>query len=115
MKFFLIDFNGNIFIEDISKLKDIYFSFPALTLNAPKTPKKKLILKKEPISFERYQKAFSEVIREIEKGNTYLLNLTFPTKIKTNYTLCSISTITQKQNSNFYSKTNSSVSHPRGS
>ncbi len=90
MKFFLIDFNGNIFIEDISKLKNIYFSFPALTLSAPKTPKKKLILKKEPISFERYQKAFSEIIREIEKGNTYLLNLTFPTKIKTNYSLLDI-------------------------
>ncbi|WP_369792120.1 aminodeoxychorismate synthase component I [Lebetimonas sp. JH292] len=47
-------------------------------------------LKKHPISFKRYQKAFNEVIEEIKKGNTYLLNLTFPTKIETNWDLLTI-------------------------
>ena len=28
MKFFLIDFNKNIFVEDVKKLDNIYFSFP---------------------------------------------------------------------------------------
>ncbi|MEO1958869.1 MAG: aminodeoxychorismate synthase component I [Nautiliaceae bacterium] len=90
MKFFLIDFEGNIFIEDVKNLKNIYFSFPTFS-NAPSLPKKECkILKKEPIPFKRYKKAFNRVIEEIKKGNTYLLNLTFPTQIKTNCSLLEI-------------------------
>lgn len=48
---------------------------------------KKLEFGKFPISFPEYKKAFNKVIQNIKAGNTYLLNLTFPTKIKTNYTL----------------------------
>ena len=47
----------------------------------------KLFLEKFPISHERYLFAFDKVMEHIKNGNTYLLNLTFPTKIKTNYTL----------------------------
>jgi para-aminobenzoate synthetase component 1 len=90
MKFFLIDFDKNIYVKNINNLKDIYFSFPSIAKLPPKTPKKNLFLKKYPISFNRYQKAFNEVINEIKKGNTYLLNLTFPTKIETNYSLIDI-------------------------
>jgi para-aminobenzoate synthetase component 1 len=90
MKFFLIDFNGNIFIDDVKNLKNIYLSFPSFELLPKKPQKTPLILKKYPISFNKYQKAFSEVIEEIKKGNTYLLNLTFPTKIKTNWDLLEI-------------------------
>ena len=94
MKFFLIDFNKNIYIDNVKNLKNIYFSFPSFKLLPNiKTPKKEIYLKKYPISFERYQKAFNEVIREIEKGNTYLLNLTFPTKIETNLNLLEIFSI----------------------
>jgi len=49
--------------------------------------KSNLVLKKYPISFEKYSSAFAKVMENIKNGNTYLLNLTFPTKIKTNYTL----------------------------
>ncbi len=88
LKFFLIDFDGNVFVEDIKNLKNIYFSFPSFThpLIHPSTHPP-FYLKKHPIPFERYKKAFDEVIEEIKKGNTYLLNLTFPTKIETNVTL----------------------------
>lgn len=48
---------------------------------------KKLVFKKFPISFDRYKKAFAEVIENIKTGNSYLLNLTFPTEIETNLTL----------------------------
>jgi para-aminobenzoate synthetase component 1 len=87
MKFFLVDFDGNIFIDDVKNLKDIYFSFPDFQILPKKPQKKPFVFKKYPISFDRYQKAFNEVIEEIKKGNTYLLNLTFPTKIKTNWDL----------------------------
>ena len=46
-----------------------------------------LIFEKFPISYERYLSAFEKVMENIKNGNTYLLNLTIPTKIKTNYTL----------------------------
>ena len=48
---------------------------------------KRVELKKYPVSFKRYQKSFTKVIEEIKKGNTYLLNLTFKSKIETNLTL----------------------------
>ncbi|MEJ5351447.1 MAG: aminodeoxychorismate synthase component I [Melioribacteraceae bacterium] len=48
---------------------------------------KKIEFIKFPISFEDYKKAFDKVYQEIYSGNTYLINLTFPTKIKTNLTL----------------------------
>ncbi len=48
---------------------------------------KKSLLKKYPVSFETYKDSFNRVIEEIKRGNTYLLNLTFKSKIETNLTL----------------------------
>jgi para-aminobenzoate synthetase component I len=39
---------------------------------------------KYPIPFERYAAAFENVTRNIREGNSYLLNLTFPTRIEIN-------------------------------
>ncbi|HBO38941.1 MAG TPA: aminodeoxychorismate synthase component I, partial [Pasteurellaceae bacterium] len=44
-------------------------------------------LHKKPISLAEYQRGFDLVQRELQKGNTYLLNLTYPTEIETNYNL----------------------------
>lgn len=51
-------------------------------------------LSREPISFtklpvdiQRYRKAFSYVQDQILYGNSFLLNLTFPTRVKSNYRL----------------------------
>lgn len=48
---------------------------------------KKLEFKKFPIPFESYNTAFNQVFYHLSEGNTYLLNLTFPTRIETNYSL----------------------------
>ncbi|MEO1927953.1 MAG: aminodeoxychorismate synthase component I [Nautiliaceae bacterium] len=90
MKFFLIDFNKNFYIEDIANLKDIFFSFPTFSNHNLKPDKKCKITSKKTINFQTYKKAFTEVIEEIKKGNTYLLNLTFPTQIETNCSLLEI-------------------------
>ena len=91
MKFFLIDFNGNKYIENIENIKDIYFSFPSFSHMPLDLLKKNCkITSKNPVSFKRYKDAFNYVIKEIKKGNTYLLNLTFPTLIKTNCSLLEI-------------------------
>ena len=42
------------------------------------------------VSFEEYKKALKKVKKEIQKGNTYLLNLTFATKLEGNIDLGSI-------------------------
>ena len=44
----------------------------------------------EPVPFPVYEKAFNYVSNQIKAGNSYLLNLTFPTRITTNLTLESI-------------------------
>ncbi|MBU0721300.1 aminodeoxychorismate synthase component I [bacterium] len=45
------------------------------------------VLKKNPLSFSRYEQKFNYVIEKIKAGDTYLLNLTQPTKIETRLSL----------------------------
>jgi len=44
-------------------------------------------LKKEPVSFDIYKQKFDFVVEKIKSGETYILNLTQPTKIETPLTL----------------------------
>lgn len=48
---------------------------------------KELTLTKIPVERERFSKAFAYCKDEIEYGNSFLLNLTFPSEIQTNYSL----------------------------
>ena len=52
--------------------------------------KSPFIFKSSPISFETYKTAFDQVIGELNYGNSYLLNLTFPTSLTTDLSLQSI-------------------------
>lgn len=45
---------------------------------------------KTPISFEAYKSKFDDIKKEIEIGNSFLVNLTAKTKINSNYTLAEI-------------------------
>ncbi len=49
--------------------------------------KKKPVISARPVSFEKYSEAFHFVQKHIHHGNSFLLNLTFPAGIETNYTL----------------------------
>lgn len=42
---------------------------------------------KYPVSMARFSRSFDTVISNINYGNSYLVNLTFPTLVQTNYTL----------------------------
>ena len=48
---------------------------------------KKVVLKKYPAAFDDYFKSFNIVADNLKAGNTYLLNLTFQTKIEINFSL----------------------------
>lgn len=50
-------------------------------------PQKEVIFKKSPVSLNEYNLGYQEVLENINAGNTYLLNLTFPTEIEINLTL----------------------------
>jgi len=56
-----------------------------------------LSLKKKAVSLARYTAAFNRVIQEMTDGNTYLLNLTFPTEIEVNASLPEIFFVSQAQ------------------
>lgn len=58
----------------------------------------------EPISKKKYFKAFEITVQNINLGNSYLLNLTFPTKIKTKKTLVEIFNIAKAQYKLLYKK-----------
>jgi len=48
---------------------------------------RKIFFKKNPVSFNEYTIAFNKVLQNINLGNSYLVNLTFPTEIETNLSL----------------------------
>ncbi|MDO8453957.1 MAG: aminodeoxychorismate synthase component I [Sulfurimonas sp.] len=83
---FISDFKAEkvevILLEDLCK-EDIEFSISENYIFTPHGE----TLQKTPLPFEIYKKKFDQVIEKIEAGETYLLNLTQPTKIKTRLTL----------------------------
>jgi para-aminobenzoate synthetase component 1 len=81
------------FIQPLSELdEDIFFKI-GNQRNYPKTPlKKNFFLQKYPLPFTEYKDALDKVLEEIRSGNTYLLNLTFKTAIKTDLSLKEIFT-----------------------
>ncbi|MEG8947588.1 aminodeoxychorismate synthase component I [Rosettibacter firmus] len=86
---FIIDFDMNSPI--ILPQSDLMKEGILFEINNTKKKKyhlnKKIEFEKYPISFSDYKKIFEKVYDEIYAGNTYLINLTLPTRIKTNLSL----------------------------
>jgi para-aminobenzoate synthetase component I len=53
----------------------------------PLTSHTPLHFEKKPVSFQEYTKAFDHVLKEIRYGNSFLLNLTFPTLLECDQSL----------------------------
>lgn len=90
---FVTDYLGQQpFICPLHDVPDtILFRFEGYS-NAPKiqTFPPKIYFEKYPVSFEEYLHAFNIVQQHLKEGNSYLVNLTFPTPITTNYSLYDI-------------------------
>ncbi len=88
---FIIDFDmlkSHVLpIEDIDRRAILYDINGFSNHTAGTKLLKKITFSKRPLSLNRYRSAFKKVITNLEMGNTYLLNLTFPTAISTNLTL----------------------------
>lgn len=90
---FVIDFSGeNCHFVPLSDVSDeFYFSISDLE-NKPssKCEERPFRFNKQPVSFERYEQGFNIVKRGILRGNSFLVNLTYPTRIDTDLTLAEI-------------------------
>ncbi|MDD2266560.1 aminodeoxychorismate synthase component I [Sulfuricurvum sp.] len=90
--FFYTDFAGGhlqCFTLEELECEDIEFAFNSEidNTNLPHKPRH------TPISFEDYRQKFETVQNHIRNGNTYLLNLTQPTPLESDYTLKQIYTM----------------------
>ncbi len=91
---FIIDFEGSnksliLPLSELENQQQFLYNFNGISntnvvkYNLPK----EVQLKKYPISFESYQHSFNYCVSEINYGNSYLLNLTFPTVVDLNLSL----------------------------
>ena len=85
---FVIDFDfEKSLIFELDDASSVLWKTPELSNYQPeKYPEKDVEWNVSPVSLERYQQAFNEVQHHIHNGDTYLLNLTMPSRVKTNLT-----------------------------
>jgi len=87
---FLIDFHGKIpliFPLDEPQ-KQILWKIPGFSNEGELQQKAELkTWKATPVSFEKFNTGFNQVMWHIQNGDTYLLNFTQPTRIETNLSL----------------------------
>lgn len=97
---FIISYDlKKFYIEELLNLPStIKFEINKDIQNLQTTKNQKTFLEKFPINFQEYKKKFDILQEEIKAGNSYLLNLTFKTKIKTPY---SLDEIYEKTNTHF--------------
>jgi para-aminobenzoate synthetase component I len=88
---FLIDFdmeNCMVLSPQKAHEKRILFNFNEIKNYDEKTETpKQLIFTKKPVNFSEYKKAFNYIQHQLRQGNSYLVNLTFPTQIEINLNL----------------------------
>lgn len=88
--FFMIDYEQKKpLVYPLNQLPTNLFFKTSLFANNPQDviATKQIAFKVNPISFDAYYKSFLKVKKALNKGNTYLLNLTFKTPIETNLSL----------------------------
>jgi len=91
---FIISYDKTkIFAQALDALDgDIFYKLEEWRNYPVKKRDKNFTFSKSPVHFQHYKKAFAQILEEIRSGNTYLLNLTFQTPIKTNLDLKEIFT-----------------------
>ncbi|MDO4429974.1 MAG: aminodeoxychorismate synthase component I [Lonepinella koalarum] len=90
--FFVIDFEQQkplIFTLEETKKCGVFFNILGHSNREKRTDfsAEPLNLLKMPLNLAEYKKGFSLVQNELQKGNSYLLNLTYPTEISINLSL----------------------------
>lgn len=88
---FLINFSGEgniVMTPEKAAAAGFFLDMPGMANHVfKKSPGPGIQLTKMPPDPKRYHQAFKHVIEQIHYGNSFLLNLTFPTPIECNYSL----------------------------
>ena len=88
---FIIDYemiNPEIFTFSEAAKSKVFFSVKGLrNFKDEIFDEKPLHFVKNPVDYAAYHTAFKKILEQIKLGNTFLLNLTFPTEIDTNWEL----------------------------
>ncbi len=88
---FMISYDGEnnlVCTPEEASAKGFFLDMPGMVNHSfERIPGKVIQLAKKPPDPEEYHKAFTHVQKEILYGNSFLLNLTFPTPIEINYSL----------------------------
>jgi para-aminobenzoate synthetase component I len=97
--FFIIDFSMNhglVLMTDEAARKGILYNINGKK-NFTKIVHEKgaFLFESFPVSLDIYQQAFNKVMFHLKRGDTYLLNLTFPTPLSTNVSLKQLFNISQ--------------------
>lgn len=95
---FILDFelNNPIILPIDSMSGDIYYKFRDVrnyTLSGNKS--KPLVFQTFPVPYAEYKKSFDKVKSHILYGNSFLINLTFPTPVESNHSLRELFDIAQ--------------------
>jgi len=88
--FFAVDFSGEkglVMSPEEADLKGIRYDLEGLKNTTDPYRKKPLKFTFSPVSKKTYKNAYEKVLFHLKRGDTYLLNLTFPTTLRSNLTL----------------------------
>ena len=87
---FAIDFAGEkgfVLSPEEADKQGVKYDFSGTKNIIVSEQRKPLIFDLFPVSFITYEKAFKKVLFHLKRGDTYLLNLTFPTPLRVNLSL----------------------------
>jgi para-aminobenzoate synthetase component I len=88
---FAIDFqmtHGFVIKPDNAAREGFFYSINGKTNSeSPVTPRPDIRFELFPVSLETYRQSYDKVMFHLKRGDTYLLNLTFPTRIRTSLSL----------------------------
>ena len=82
---FVVDFEKNcpkVYTWEEAAAEGYFFSVNGQTNATAPTNQPSLSLQAEPMDEEVYHNAFDQVVNELQQGNSFLLNLTFPSPIQ---------------------------------
>ncbi len=102
---FVIDFEmEDAFASPLSEIdpKAIRYNFQGFTNVKDQSQKSRPVLDKNPISFEKYKERFDKVMIHLNRGDSFLANLTVRTELKTHLNLKELFQIAQARYKLFF-------------
>lgn len=92
---FILNFDcsqGIVMPLAMADIKEVFFNIKGIHNDSPEPAglPESFVFRKFPVPFETYASAFVKAQQSLQKGDSYLVNLTFPTPIETNISLMDI-------------------------